>query len=117
MLIKYLNEPANENLQKQLIYESFNQLSVEQIVELTKETATRLQIPNDQEDGFIFNKVIELSYQKANEDLVSYNKRITSYFANILTEQEIKQKWNENLILKQLLPLRKLFEMEYQLFH
>lgn len=108
LLIKYLNDPTNLNLQKELMYQSFNQLSVDQIVELTKETGIRLQIPNNEQDGFIFRKIVELSYQKPNEDLVAYNKRITSYFANILTDQEIKDKWNENLIFKTIASLEKI---------
>lgn len=108
VLIKYLNQSNNDILLKELFYESFKQLSNEQVLDFVVGETNRNQIPNDNKDGFILNKIIELAYQKENESSIDWSKRITSFFANILTPKELKEGWNEDWIFETIANLEKI---------
>ncbi|MGY5139659.1 ABC transporter substrate-binding protein [Mycoplasmopsis gallinarum] len=69
-----------------------NQVVTDQ-AEKAEELRLRLRIEPD-----VWNKMIELSFMKPNENVSDYTKRYSAFFSNQFTEEEIAQHWTERKV-------------------
>lgn len=79
-------------------------LTSEQIQELTNSTRDRLLIKDER----LWNKFIELAYQKADESLTDYSARLDSFFTGNFTDKEVEEKWDTQLIFSFIATLEKI---------
>ncbi|QCZ36683.1 ABC transporter substrate-binding protein [Mycoplasma nasistruthionis] len=110
-LIDY-NLLTNENIRKSRLNRAYvhylaQNYTVQEIAELTQDTAERLMFNldetlketlNKQQIPNLWEKFIELSLPKGNETTFEYTSRISSFFSGNFSDQDLAHGWEQSIV-------------------